>query len=245
MDLDIRTQANEIRQICGALLEHHGLYERLSAFDNLEYYGRIWHIPSVDRRKRIQNLLERLGLWERRQEAVLDWSRGMKQKLAVARALLHQPRLVFLDEPTSGLDPVAAASLRDDLALLAEQEGVTVFLTTHNLVEAEKLCHQVGVIREGRLLAVGNPDELRKQGGSPEVEIRGTGFSEAVLEALRARPEVQSVSLRNGALFLKWSGETTAPLVSLLVSGGAQVEEVRRDKASLEDIFITLMEEEA
>jgi ABC-2 type transport system ATP-binding protein len=245
LDLDIRTQANEIRQICGALLEHHGLYERLSAFDNLEYYGRIWHIPSVERRKRIQNLLERLGLWERRQEAVLDWSRGMKQKLAVARALLHQPRLVFLDEPTSGLDPVAAASLRDDLALLAEQEGVTVFLTTHNLVEAEKLCHQVGVIREGRLLAVGNPDELRKQGGSPEVEIRGTGFSEAVLEALRARPEVQSVSLRNGALFLKWSGETTAPLVSLLVSGGAQVEEVRRDKASLEDIFITLMEEEA
>jgi ABC-2 type transport system ATP-binding protein len=126
---DIYTQSSEIRQISGALLEYHGLYERISAEDNLDFYGRIWHINQADRQVRIRSLLERLGLWERRKENVQEWSRGMKQKLAVARALFHRPRILFLDEPTAGLDPVAAVSLRDNLASLAQQEGVTVFLT--------------------------------------------------------------------------------------------------------------------
>ena len=242
---DIRTQAPEIRQVCGALLENHGLYERLSAEENLEYYGRIWHIARRERLQRQQNLLESLGLWDRRKEAIVEWSRGMKQKLAVARALFHHPRLVFLDEPTAGLDPVAAASLRDDLGQLAMQEGVTVFLTTHNLTEAEKLCHQVGVIRQGRLIAVGSPEELRNRSSVPRVEVRGSGFSEKLISELNSRPEVKTISLRNGSLWLELNAETSVtPLVSLLIAGGAQVEEVRRDKASLEDVFLTLMEEE-
>jgi len=242
---DIRTQAPEIRQACGALLENHGLYERLSAEENLEYYGRIWHIARRERLQRQQNLLESLGLWDRRKEAIVEWSRGMKQKLAVARALFHHPRLVFLDEPTAGLDPVAAASLRDDLGQLAMQEGVTVFLTTHNLTEAEKLCHQVGVIRQGRLIAVGSPEELRNRSSVPRVEVRGSGFSEKLISELNSRPEVKTISLRNGSLWLELNAETSVtPLVSLLIAGGAQVEEVRRDKASLEDVFLTLMEEE-
>ena len=148
---DTRTDAGAVRARTGALLEHTGLYERLSAYDNLDYYGRIWHLPAADRKARVQELLTRLGLWERREEPVVQWSRGMKQKLAVARVLLHRPALVFLDEPTAGLDPVAAAALRHDLDGLAEREGVTVFLTTHNLAEAEQLGDQVGVIRAGRL----------------------------------------------------------------------------------------------
>lgn len=110
-------------------------------------------MPAAERNQRIHELLASLGLWERRNEQVKTWSRGMKQKLAIARALLHRPQLIFLDEPTAGLDPIAAASLRDDLRTLVEREGVTVFLTMHNLAEAEKLCHRVGIIRQGRLLA--------------------------------------------------------------------------------------------
>jgi ABC-2 type transport system ATP-binding protein len=138
---DTRTNAAAIRQRSGALLEHCGLYERLSAADNLELYGRFWHLAPSERRARAKELFTHLDLsWDRRDEIVAGWSRGMKQKLAIARALLHRPELVFLDEPTAGLDPIAAVALRDHLSRLSASEGVTVFLTTHNLAEAERLC---------------------------------------------------------------------------------------------------------
>jgi ABC-2 type transport system ATP-binding protein len=134
---DVRTDAARIREKSGALLEHDGLYERLTALDNLEFYGRAWRLPRAERRQRARELLERFGLWERRMDAVNAWSRGMKRKLALGRALLHRPAVVFLDEPTAGLDPGSAAALRDDLAGLASGEGATIFLNTHNLAEAE------------------------------------------------------------------------------------------------------------
>ncbi|MGA2505395.1 MAG: ATP-binding cassette domain-containing protein [Anaerolineales bacterium] len=190
MDYDSRSQAGDIRAHSGALLEFAGLYERMSAEDNLDLYGRIYHIPAGDRRARIKELLTHLDLWERRKELVSKWSRGMKQKLAVARALFHHPPLIFLDEPTAGFDPIAAAALRNDLASLVGREGVTVFLNTHNLNEAEKLCAQVGVIRQGKLLTVGNPDALRMKTGGPQAEIVGHGFNEQTLSLLRKRPEV-------------------------------------------------------
>ncbi|HZS06583.1 MAG TPA: ABC transporter ATP-binding protein [Blastocatellia bacterium] len=241
LGFDTRTGGDAIRERCGALLEHAGLYERFSAEENLELYGRIWRLPATGRRARIGELLTHLGLWERRRERVGNWSRGMKQKLAVARALLHRPGLIFLDEPTAGLDPIAATALRDDLAALARREGVTVFLTTHNLVEAEKLCAQVGVIREGKLLAAGHPDELRARAGGPQAQVIGRGFSEGMLALLRARAEVAAATVQNGHLLIDLKGEAEiAPIVNLLVSSGAQVEEVRKGKASLEDVFLTL-----
>jgi ABC-2 type transport system ATP-binding protein len=109
---DTRSQAGEIRRRTGALLENPGVYERLSAEDNLELYGRIWRLPAAERRSRTKELLSHLKLWERRREAVSTWSRGMIQKLAIARALLHRPQLIFLDEPTAGLDAIAADTLR-------------------------------------------------------------------------------------------------------------------------------------
>lgn len=244
LGLDTRAEADAIRGRCGALLEHSGLYERLSAEDNLDFYGRVWRMPRADRHARIRELLEPLGLYERRREPVGRWSRGMKQKVAVARALFHRPALLFLDEPTAGLDPVAAAALREDLGGLVSREGVTVFLTTHNLGEAERLCAQVAVIKQGRLLAVGHPDQIRSRGAA-RVEVAGSGFSDAVLMALRALPGVGHVGLRNGRLTIDLP-ETApvAPLVNLLVTAGASVEQVRRDVGSLEDVFLTLMEEE-
>ena len=241
---DVARDAAFVRERAGALLEHPGLYERLSAEDNLDFYGRVWQMPGAARRARIKELLSHLGLWDRRTEQIGKWSRGMKQKLAVARTLLHRPSLVFLDEPTAGLDPVAAAALRDDLARLAAREGATVFLTTHNLGEAEKLCAQVAVIRQGRLLAVGHPDQLRAR-SSARAEIAGRNLGDAVVTALRARPEVKAVEMVNGRLQLELDDNADmAALVSLIVSTGGLVEEARRDKASLEDVFLTLMEEE-
>ena len=254
LGFDTRKQAQQIRQRTGALLEYPGLYERLSAEDNLEFYGRVWRIPTAQRLKRIKELLSNLGLWQRRHESVGSWSRGMKQKLAVARAMLHSPPLIFLDEPTAGLDPVAAAALRDQLQEMVAREQVTVFLTTHNLAEAEKLCQQVGVIRQGKLLAVGDPDELRVLAGGPRVEIVGRGFTNSLLDWLRSQPPVSSVQLQGDALE-KLTGQpvrliiilrkqtSVAPLVSRLVHAGVQIQEVRKGSASLEEVFLNLMQQ--
>jgi len=242
---DTRTQAHDIRARSGALLEFSGLYERMTAEDNLDLYGRIYHMPSSERKARIKELLTHLDLWERRKEQVGKWSRGMKQKLAVARALFHHPPLIFLDEPTAGFDPLAAAALHTDLAALVARDGVSVFLNTHNLTEAEKLCAQVGVIRSGKLLMVGNPNELRMSQGRPRVEIKGRGFTEQILASLRGLPEIASMEQQNGSLLIELRGEAkTAPLVSLIVQSGGEVEQVSRGESSLEDVFLTLMKED-
>jgi len=245
LGFDTRAQADSIREKSGALLEYNGLYERMTAEDNLEFYGRVWRMTKADRQARIHDLLTDMGLWERRNEAVGTWSRGMKQKLAVARTLLHRPALIFMDEPTAGLDPVAAAALREELSTLAAREGVTIFLTTHNLAEAEKLCQQVGVINKGRLLAIGTLDELRAHNEAPRLEVTGSGFREVILSKLRGRPEVRNVAEKNGKVTINLiPGVPTAPLVRLLVESGAEVEEVHKSKASLEELFLTLVEEE-
>jgi ABC-2 type transport system ATP-binding protein len=246
MGFDTHSQADEIRAKSGALLEFSGLYERMSAEDNLDLYGRIYCMPGPERKARIKELLTHLDLWDRRKDKVGKWSRGMKQKLAVARALFHHPPLLFLDEPTAGFDPVAAAALHADLVSLAAREGVSVFLNTHNLAEAEKLCAQVGVIRNGKLLMIGNPDDLRLKRSGLEVEIVGHGYDEQTLSLLRARPEVAQAELQNDHLLIDLRAEArVGPLVTLIVQSGGEVEEIRRSGTSLEDLFLTLMQEDA
>ncbi|MFC1573960.1 ATP-binding cassette domain-containing protein [Candidatus Latescibacterota bacterium] len=241
---DIRSQSDRIRAGAGSLLEHNGLYDRLSPEENLEFYGRVWHIPTHERRSRIRELLTRIDLWDRRHDRVRTLSRGMKQKLAVSRAILHRPPLLFLDEPTAGLDPVAAAALRDDLAHLVRHEGMTVFLTTHNLTEAEKLCSMVGVISAGKLLTVGHPDELKAQAGKMRVEVTGSGFTEQALARIRDCQDVESAHTAGSLLGITLVKDvSTAPLIRLMVGEGIEIEEVRRGSASLEEAFLKLIEE--
>jgi ABC-2 type transport system ATP-binding protein len=245
LGFDTLAQGDEVRAHTGALLEHNGVYEQLTAEDNLEYYGRIYRMPAAERQARIQEMLAQMGLWERRKDRAGSWSKGMKQKLALARAMLHQPQLTFLDEPTAGLDVVSANAVREGLESLAKREGVTVFLTTHNMAEAERLCSQVAVIREGKLVAIGTPDELRARAGGPRVEIVGRGFTDKLLGVLRARPEVAAVEIHNSHLEIDLGEDAdSSALVSLAVNEGVHVQEVRRGKASLEEVFLTLMEEE-
>jgi ABC-2 type transport system ATP-binding protein len=245
LNFDVRKQPDEVRARSGALLEHHGLYERMSAADNMDYYGRIWHMSKTERESRIRELLEPLELYERRNEPIGRWSRGMKQKLAVARTLMHHPELVFLDEPTAGLDPVASAALREDLEMLASREGVTIFLTTHNLAEAEKLCNQVGVINHGQLLALGSPAELRSSTSAPRLYVTGQGFSSQVVESLRSNSLVSDVRQHNGQVVMDLNDMARShEIVTQLVSAGVQIDEVRKEKADLEDVFLRLVEEE-
>lgn len=241
---DLAADSDEVRRRCGALMEHAGLYERLTAEENMRFFADAWRMSRHERDARIRELLDHLGLWERRGDIVGGWSRGMKQKLAVARTLLHHPEVVFLDEPTAGLDPVAAAALRDDLAALVAKEGASVFINTHHLDEAERLCSQVGVIREGRLIANGHPDELRRRNGKHRVDILGSGFGVELVAGLRDRPGVTAVAAADGRLTIDLAPDgETPPLVAYVVENGGRIEEVRRGAESLEEAFLSLLGE--
>jgi ABC-2 type transport system ATP-binding protein len=168
----------------------------------------------------------------------------MKQKLAVARALLHRPPLVFLDEPTAGLDPMAASALGDLLLELVAKEGVTVFITTHHLAEAEKLCDRVGILKSGKLLATGAIDELRQQSASERVKFVGNNFNESIKQLLLSQSMVDNIQIHKDCLLvdLPPNSEIT-PLVKLLVNRGFQVEAIQRESSSLPEIFLRLMTE--
>ncbi|MHB1461406.1 MAG: ABC transporter ATP-binding protein [Armatimonadota bacterium] len=239
---DISTQSHQIRQYTGALLEHDGLYERTSAEHNLMFWGRACRMSSSDIRSRIQIVLELFGLYERRKDILGEWSRGMKRKLAVARALMNEPNLLFLDEPTSGLDPVSAAEMRHHLSDIVNQQGVTVFLNTHNLAEAEQLCQQIAVLSSGRLLACDTPENIRRSASSNEVLITGSDWPDMAM--VQDIPGIISLTPHpNGHLQVTLEqGAGVAPLIKELVMAGASIEEVRRDTASLEQALLTLVE---
>ncbi len=244
LGFDITGQGQAIREHSGALLEHNGLYERMTAYENLEYFARIYRISSVERENRIQELLTHLSLWDRRNDLVGTWSKGMRQKLAVARSMLHHPTLVFLDEPTSGLDPLAAVELREDLLSLKAREGTTIFLNTHNLPEAQKLCDLVGIIDHGHLLVVGPPADLLGSKTGTYLEIQGRSFSQDLVVQLRLHRAVTAVEVTGSSLQIHLADETMVnELIALVAQSGADIQNVNRGNADLEDVFINLVKE--
>jgi ABC-2 type transport system ATP-binding protein len=242
---DVRRESQAIREQVGVLLDSDGLYERLTARQNLDFFARVARLSKGDRDARIRALLEEIDLWDRRDDPVADFSRGMKQKLALARAFLHRPSLLFLDEPTAGLDTPAAVGLRSELVSLAREEGVTVFLTTHNLLEAERVCDRVAVIRQGKLLAEGPPESIRG-GGKRKLEVTATGIRPALVARLMNTPEVTGADVDpEGRLILALAdGAETAPLIRLMVETGVEVSEARIAEASLEETFLALVDED-
>ena len=242
MGLPVGTEA---RRLVGVLLDRDGLYDNLSAWDNLDFYGRIHRLPSPNRNKRIEELLRFSGLWERRDELVGGWSKGMRQKLALARALLADPPLLILDEPTSGLDPASLKMVRDLIVSLAADRQRTIFLCTHNLAEAERICTQVGLIRAGRLLVQEEPQTLRLRMSRPQVIITTSGLSREAVMAVRRLPMVQDLAVEGADLTLTLSEPAASEaVVATLVAEGVGVREVRRATRSLEDIYLELMQEE-
>jgi ABC-2 type transport system ATP-binding protein len=237
---DPRRDAQAVRERVGVLLETDGLYERLTAWDNLDYFGRIYRMPQPARHARIEELLRGLDLWERRKERVVTWSKGMRQRLAVARALLHRPQLVLLDEPFTGMDPVAAADLRVSLVTLARQQELTILLTTHDLSHVEKACDRIALIREGRILATGSPQELSSRGNTVEVRIVGDGL-ESALAQLQRESVVVSYNVDNREARVTCLREQRPRLAQELAMRGVIPEELHTLTSSLEDTFIAMM----
>ena len=245
-------EGDQIRNFCGALLENHGLYERLSALDNLSYYADIYRLSAEEKKTRLEELLRLVDLWERRKEKVKDWSRGMKQKLALIRAMIHKPRVLFLDEPSLGLDVPTAHKIRHTIRDLSTQEGCTIFLNSHNLAEVEQVCDRIAIIHKGRLMAQGTPEEIKRGSGSREILLVGTGFTPQFLEDLKSLPYIQSIDIsecpverkeRQKITIRMAEGATLDALVRMISSSGAGLENIETKSLSLEQVFLGLTEE--
>jgi len=233
----------QIRRICGILTETPGLYEKLSARENLLYFA--WLYDVQDPEAQVRKYLQMLGLWDKRDEPVGIFSKGMRQKVAIARALIHEPRLLFLDEPTAALDPESAKTVRDFIEEL-KSENRTIFLCTHNLDEAERLSDRIGVIRQ-RLIAVDTPDGLRRGLFGRQTVVQLAEVTPALVDALRGLEFISHVKQDGNRLLVSLSDpDAQNPvIVERLVRAGAKVQYVSEVKHSLEDVYLTLVREEA
>jgi ABC-2 type transport system ATP-binding protein len=236
------TDDMEIRRSVGILTEAPGLYERLDAVQNLTLYAKLCEVEEVS--GQVEKYLRLLGLWERRDEPVGGFSKGMKQKLAIARALLHEPPLIFLDEPTAALDPASARMVRDFIGEI-KGAGRTIFLCTHNLDEADRLADRIGIIKQ-RLIQVDSPANLRRSLYDRRVVVHLTVVTGAVKDAVEGIEFVKEVQLVDESLVISLdSPESQNPiLVERIVAAGGKIQFLNELRHSLEEIYFTLVNEE-
>jgi ABC-2 type transport system ATP-binding protein len=239
---DVRERPDAVRGRVGILTETPGLYERLSATANLDFFARLYGLDGSTRAERIERYLRLFGLWDRRADAAGTFSKGMKQKLAIARALLHDPSVVFLDEPTAALDPEAAFVVREAIETL-RRAGRTIVLATHNLDEADRLCDRIAFIRGG-LVRVDTPAALRGALGTRGLTVRlGAPPSTDQVAAVERVPGVIATDATDGVLHVRGSDpEALAPaVVRALVGADADVVELRPERPSLERVYFDVM----
>jgi len=246
---DIVKEPLKVRETVGVLTENPGIYDRLTAIENMEFFAAAYGLTKkTERDARIKELLEFFELWDRRNDKAGTFSKGMRQKLAIAKAIVHGPKVLFLDEPSSGLDPKSAKDIRDLMENLSHREKHTIILCTHNLEEAERLCSKVMIIRKGAPLATGSIEDLRrKMHGAPELEIRLEEASEKLLKAATKLKRVKAVNIRDGnslAFDLDDPDADTPDIVEGLVKAGARVKSVNVLRPTLEDAYLELTKEE-
>jgi ABC-2 type transport system ATP-binding protein len=243
-DYDVGNEADalKIRKIIGFVPDNVGLYEDLTAYENLDFYGKLYKVPEPQRKENIQRFLTMLGLWEKKDVAAGTFSKGMKQKLAIARALIHDPEVLFMDEPTANLDPESAKTVREFILQL-KSEKKTIFLNTHNLDEAQRICDRIGILNT-KMMAVGTPDELEHSVGARRTVIQLEQVTDAILNSLK--------TLSLGKIFhdeSKLTIELANPyrenpaIVRAIVEAGGNVQSVSVSSSSLEDAYLKLVRE--
>ncbi len=235
-------EVERLHEVVGLLTETPGFYERLSAQRNLEFFAGFYQ--GLDVQEQVSRCLKLMGLWERRGDRVATFSKGMKQRLALARALLHQPKLLFLDEPTAGLDPQAAREVRELIGSLREK-GHTVLLSTHNLAEAESLCDRIAIIKT-RLLALDTPSNLHRTLFRRRVVVHLERLDGHLVEAVQGLGFVRGVEAQGNRLTVELSDpqRNVADLVQAVVAAGGRVTYVAEESHTLEEVYLALVREE-
>ena len=236
-DIGNSEDMQKIRRMIGLLPENVGLYEALSAYQNLDYYGRFYKISKEQRQERIEYFLKMLGLWDQKDLSAGKFSKGMKQKLAIARALIHDPKILFLDEPTANLDPEAAKTVRDFILEL-KRENRTIFLNTHLLSEAEKLCDRVGIIKT-KLLAVDTPENLTQSLSGIKTVIQLETINDKIIMAVE-KLKPGKVEVSNNKLIINVADpELENPdILKVIETAGGRVQLVNEVTSTLEEVYL-------
>ncbi len=232
----------KIRKIIGLVPDNVGLYDSLSAYDNLDFYGKLYKCSETQRKENIQRFLKMLGLWEKRDVVAGSFSKGMRQKLAIARALIHEPEVLFLDEPTVNLDPESSKTVREFLLEL-KKEKKTIFLNTHNLDEAQRVCDKIGILNT-KLMAIGTPEELEQSVTGRKTIVQLERVDDAVLNAVK-KLSIGKMIIDNSRLTIDVvSPEKENPaIVRAIVHAGGNVQSVIVTGSTLEDAYLKLVKE--
>jgi ABC-2 type transport system ATP-binding protein len=234
-DLGKESDSLKIRKLIGLVPDNVGLYDNLTAYDNLDFYGKLYDCPESQRKENIERFLKMLGLWERKDVAAGTFSKGMKQKLAIARSLIH-------DEPTANLDPESSKTVRDFILDL-KKEKKTIFLNTHNLDEAQRICDKIGILNT-RLMAVGTPAELERSVRGKSTVVQLEQVNDAIVTALKNLTQ-GSVTVDGSRLTIEVvDPEKENPvIVEAIVRAGGRVQSVTVIGSSLEDAYLKLVRE--
>ena len=230
----------KIRKMIGLVPDNVGLYESMSAYDNLDFYGKLYDRTESQRKESNEYFLKMLGLWEKRDTAAGTFSKGMKQKLAVARALIHNPQVLFLDEPTANLDPESAKMVRD-FVLELRKEKKTIFLNTHNLDEAQRICDRIAILNT-RLMAIGTAEELERTVKGRQTVIQLAQVSDAVVRALERLP-ISNLSYAGGRATFDVADpeKENPPVVRAIVEAGGEIQTVTVQGSTLEEAYLKLV----
>jgi ABC-2 type transport system ATP-binding protein len=234
---------DEMRKKVGVLLEKNGIYDRLTAHDNLQYFARLYGVDDVERR--IKEQLELVGLTDRRDQKAGKFSKGMKQRLGLARALIHDPEIMFLDEPSSGLDPEAQKMMRDIILEMSKKKKITVFLNSHNLDEVQRVCNRIAILQHGTIRAYDTVENMRSTYSRPTIEFtfKDEAMTDKAQLVLAAMVGEGGIS-RNG-LVLQVATDTVPAddLIEKLVKGDVRLTEAKRMKMSLEEVYIDIIKQ--
>jgi ABC-2 type transport system ATP-binding protein len=240
---DTEEDCLKIRKMVGLLPENVGLYDSLSAYTNLDFYGKLYELTPEKRQENIERLLRLLGIWERRNDAVATFSKGTKQKIAIARALIHEPQVLFLDEPTANLDPEASKTVRDFIIEL-KKEKRTIFLNTHNLDEAERLCDRIGILKT-KLIAIDSPKNLERSLYNRKTIVHMEAITNEVLAAVKNLNSVKNVRSSDSKLILDMDNpeKDNPELIRTIIAANGNIQYVTELKSTLEDVYLKLIRE--
>lgn len=229
-----------IRKLIGLVPDNVGLCDALSAYDNLDFYGKLYDCTETQRKENIKRFLKMLDLWEKRDIAVGTFSKGMKQKLALARALIHDPEILFMDEPTANLDPEATKTVRDFIIDLKKQKK-TIFLNTHNLDEASRICDRIGILNT-RLMAIGTPKELERLVGTKRTVIQLEQVNEIILSALKKLSLAGMTNDESKITIEQIDPENeNPPILATIMQAGGRIQSVTVLGSTLEDAYLELV----
>lgn len=231
-----------IRKLIGLVPGNIGLYEELSAYENLDYYGKLYECPEGKRKEKIEYYLKMMDLWEKRDLPVSDFSKGMTQKVGIARALIHNPKLLFFDEPTANLDPESARVVRE-IILTLKKEGKTIFINTHNLDEAQRICDRIGILKT-KLLTVNTPEQLEKTTWGSRTVIQVEEINDSILAAVKKlAPQDFGVEENRITLTLSDPQKENPNFVQAIVSAGGRIQYVTQLNPGLEETYLKVIQE--